>query len=108
MKILKYIFSLSVVLLALTTCSDDQKDINFSTSVEAPSELAMLFQVTQDNTGVVSITPTAQGAVEFDVHFGDDTSDPVNFTNGQSTTHTYVEGTYTCLLYKSDAANELR
>ena len=95
MKILKYIFSLSVVLLALTTCSDDQKDINFSTSVEAPSELAMLFQVTQDNTGVVSITPTAQGAVEFDIHFGDDTSDPVNFTNGQSTTHTYVEGTYT-------------
>ena len=95
MKILKYIFSLSVVLLALTTCSDDQKDINFSTSVEAPSELAMLFQVTQDNTGVVSITQTAQGAVEFDIHFGDDTSDPVNFTNGQSTTHTYVEGTYT-------------
>ena len=95
MKILKYIFSLSVVLFALTACSDDQKDINFSTSVEAPSELAMLFQVTQDNTGVVSITPTAQGAVEFDIHFGDDTSDPVNFTNGQSTTHTYVEGTYT-------------
>ena len=60
MKILKYIFSLSVVLFALTACSDDQKDINFSTSVEAPSELAMLFQVTQDNTGVVSITPTAQ------------------------------------------------
>jgi len=95
MKILKYLFSLSVVLLALTTCSDDQKDINFSTSVEAPSELAMLFQVTQDNTGLVSITPTAQGAVEFDIHFGDDTSDPVNFTNGQSATHTYVEGTYT-------------
>ena len=95
MKILKYIFSLSVVLFALTACSDDQKDINFSTSVEAPSELAMLFQVTQDNTGVVSITPTAQGAVEFDIHFGDDTSDPVNFTNGQSTTHTYVEGIYT-------------
>ena len=33
MKILKYLFSLSVILLALTTCSDDQKDINFSTSV---------------------------------------------------------------------------
>ena len=63
MKILKYILSLCVVVLALTTCSDDEKDLNFISNVEAPSELAMLFQVTQDNTGFVTITPTAEGAV---------------------------------------------
>jgi len=95
MKILKYILSLCVVVLALTTCSDDEKDLNFISNVEAPSELAMLFQVTQDNTGLVTITPTAEGAIGFDIYFGDDTPEPENFNNGQNTTHTYVEGTYT-------------
>jgi len=95
MKILKYILSLCVVVLALTTCSDDEKDLNFISNVEAPSELALLFQVTQDNTGLVSITPTAEGAIGFDIYFGDDTPEPENFNNGQNTSHTYVEGTYT-------------
>ena len=95
MKTLKYILSLCVVVLALTTCSDDEKDLNFISNVEAPSELAMLFQVTQDNTGFVTITPTAEGAVGFDIYFGDDTLEPENFSNGQNTSHTYVEGTYT-------------
>ena len=95
MKILKYILSLCVVVLALTTCSDDEKDLNFISNVEAPSELALLFQVTQDNTGLVTITPTAEGAIGFDIYFGDDTPEPENFNNGQNTTHTYVEGTYT-------------
>ena len=70
MKTLKYILSLCVVILALTTCSDDEKDLNFISNVEAPSDLAMLFQVTQDNTGLVTITPTAQGAIGFDIYFG--------------------------------------
>ena len=95
MKTLKYILSLCVVILALTTCSDDEKDLNFISNVEAPSDLAMLFQVTQDNTGLVTITPTAQGAIGFDIYFGDDTPDPENFNNGQNTTHTYAEGVYT-------------
>ena len=95
MKTLKYILSLCVVILALTTCSDDEKDLNFISNVEAPSDLAMLFQVTQDNTGLVTIIPTAQGAIGFDIYFGDDTPDPENFNNGQNTTHTYAEGVYT-------------
>ena len=95
MKILKYILSLCVVVLVLTTCSDDEKDLNFISNVEAPSDLAMLFQVTQDNTGLVTITPTAQGAIGFDIYFGDATPDPENFNNGQNTTHTYAEGVYT-------------
>ena len=95
MKLLKYILSLCVVVLALTTCSDDEKDLNFISNVEAPSDLALLFQVTQDNTGLVTITPTAEGAVGFDIYFGDDTPEPENFNNGQNTTHTYAEGVYT-------------
>jgi len=95
MKTLKYILSLCVVVLALTTCSDDEKDLNFISNIEAPSDLAMLFQVTQDNTGLVTITPTAQGAIGFDIYFGDATPEPENFNNGQNTTHTYAEGVYT-------------
>ena len=50
MKTLKYLFSLCLVVFTLTTCSDDVTDLSFVSKVEAPTELAMLFQVTQDNT----------------------------------------------------------
>ncbi len=95
MKTLKYLFSLCLVVFALTTCSDDVTDLSFVSKVKAPTELAMLFQVTQDNTGLVTITPTAEGAVSFDVSFGDDTVEPESLENGQNIAHTYAEGTYT-------------
>ena len=95
MKTLKYLFSLCLVVFTLTTCSDDVTDLSFVSKVEAPTELAMLFQVTQDNTGLVTITPTAEGAVSFDISFGDDTVEPESLENGQNIAHTYAEGTYT-------------
>ncbi|MDC1195709.1 hypothetical protein N8008_04175, partial [Flavobacteriaceae bacterium] len=95
MKTLKYLLSLCLVVSTLTTCSDDEKDLSFVSKVQAPSELAMLFQVTQDNTGLVTITPTAEGAVGFDITFGDETEEPGNLENGQNISHTYAEGTYT-------------
>ena len=94
MKTLKYLFSLALIVSTLTTCSDD-KDLSFISKVQAPSELAMLFQVTQDNTGLVTITPTAEGAVGFDITFGDETEEPENLENGQNISHIYAEGTYT-------------
>ena len=95
MKTLKYLFSLCLLVSTLTACSVDEKDLNFVSDVQAPSELAMLFQVTQDNTGLVTITPTAEGAVGFDITFGDETPEPENLENGQNISHTYAEGTFT-------------
>ena len=55
----------------------------------------MAFDVTQDNSGMVTIIPTAEGTVYFDVTFGDDTPEPAQIDNGETIDHTYAEGTYT-------------
>ena len=95
MKTIKYLFSFCLVALTFAGCVEDEKDLNFVTNVEAPTEVSMLFQVTQDNTGTVTIIPTAQGAYTFDVVLGDDTVDPVSVENGSRTSNIYEEGTYT-------------
>ena len=89
MKSIKKIFSLIVVVATLWSCADDEKNVNLN-NVQAPSALAMAFDVTQDNTGLVTITPTAEGAVSFDVALGDGTVVAVELENGQNTYHTYV------------------
>ena len=94
MKSINKIFSLFVIVATLWSCADDEKNVNLS-DVQAPSALAMAFDVTQDNTGLVTITPTAEGAITFDIALGDDTPEAVEVENGQNTSHTYAEGTYT-------------
>ena len=94
MKSIKNILSLLVIVTTLWGCADDEKNVNLN-NVQAPSALAMAFDVTQDNTGLVTITPTAEGAVSFDIALGDGTAEPVELENGQNTSHTYAEGTYT-------------
>lgn len=94
MKTIKHIFSLCLVIATIWSCADDEKNVNLS-AVEAPTALAMAFDVTQDNTGLVTITPTAEGAITFDISLGDDTAELVELENGSNTEHTYAEGTYT-------------
>ena len=95
MKTIKYLFSFCLVVLTFAGCVEDEKDLSFVTNVVAPTEVSMLFNVTQDNTGLVTITPIAEGAILFDVTFGDETEDPSSLENGENISHTYAEGTYT-------------
>jgi len=93
MKTIKYIFSLCLVIATIWSCADDEKNVNLS-AVEAPTDLAMAFDVTQDNSGTVTITPTAEGAITFDITLGDDTAESVEIENGGNLVHIYAEGTY--------------
>ena len=94
MKAIKYIFSLSIAIATIWSCAEDEKSVNLN-NVEAPTALELKFDVTQDNSGLVTITPTAEGAVSFDILFGDDTPEPAQIDNGDNIDHTYSEGTYT-------------
>ena len=94
MKAIKYIFSLCLAIATLWSCADDEKNVNLN-DVQAPTALELRFDVTQDNTGLVTITPTAEGAISFDVTLGDDTPEAVEVENGANTQHTYAEGVYT-------------
>ena len=96
MKTFKYILSTFLIIAVIWSCTNDElNNIDFTKSAVAPTNVEALFAITQDNTGLVSITPTADGVVSFDVAYGDDTPSPTNVKAGEVATHTYNEGTYT-------------
>ena len=70
MKTIKKLFTLLFVFTAFISCKEDfLEETDFG--IVAPSDVSATFNITQDNTGLVTITPTAIGAVSFDVDFGD-------------------------------------
>ncbi|MFK8059814.1 MAG: PKD domain protein [Polaribacter sp.] len=90
----KIIFKICAVLLILVACTDNLRDISFAETIVLPSNVAAGYEITQDNSGVVTITPSADAAVTFEVYFGDDTNVPAKLAQGESVKHTYKEGTY--------------
>lgn len=94
MKHLKKILYPLLVLLVLVSCEDD-RDLAFVDQAALPIEIAALYDITQDNTGLVTITPSARNAVSFEVYFGDDTEEPAELLTGEGVDHIYAEGTYT-------------
>lgn len=92
MKSIKNIINVFLFFLLLSGC-EENRDIDFIENVPVPTNIAATFQVTQDNTGTVTITPTADGATYFDVDYGDN-SDVVKLTNGESVQKVYAEGSY--------------
>ncbi|MFN9588793.1 MAG: hypothetical protein ACK56A_00215, partial [Bacteroidota bacterium] len=54
----------------------------------------VLFEITQDNSGLVTITPNGRGAVSYDVFYGHGTTTAVNVPAGKNTNHVYPEGVY--------------
>lgn len=92
MKILKYIFSLTLV--CFISCAEDDNDLSFVDEISAPTNVSALFKISQDNSGLVSITPNSDGAVHYNVTFGDGTEAPKSVKQGESLEHMYSEGTY--------------
>jgi hypothetical protein len=97
MKKIKFILSLVALMAVAISCSIEgiSDDTSSLSSVASPSDVVGFYNVTQDNTGLVTITPNGKDAVSFDIYYGDQTSSPVNVEQGKSTSHNYAEGTYT-------------
>jgi len=96
MKLFKYFLSAILIVTAIWSCTDeDFGNLDFLSTATAPTNVDALFNVTQDNTGTVTITPNAEGAVSFDIFYGDNTASPGNVKQGKSIVHVYNEGTYT-------------
>ena len=93
MKILKYILRLTLVFYI--SCAEDDKYLSFIDKMVAPTNVSALFQITQDNTGLVTITPNSDGGATYNVTLGDDTEEPVRINQGETIENTYAEGTYT-------------
>jgi hypothetical protein len=97
MKNIKIIFSFVLLLAVTISCSlpdGIDQDTSFLETVDAPSNVAGFYNITQDNTGLVTITPNSEGGVSYDVYFDSNTTSPVNVPQGKSIAHTYKEGVH--------------
>jgi hypothetical protein len=91
----KYFRILFSVLFAFAVAGcdkdDDHLDLN---SLDAPANLGATFMITQDNSGLVTILPTGEGAVFYEVDFGDGSPVAEEIRVGEEVTHVYEEGQY--------------
>jgi hypothetical protein len=95
MKVLKYFFSLAFLLTVALSCKKElNEDMSFLETGAAPAKLSILFDITQDNTGLVTIMPNGEGLAFYEIYYGDATTTPVKVVPGKNTQHVYAEGTY--------------
>lgn len=95
MKKIRIIPGFLILLAVATSCSVEDgidQDISFVKTANTEN-LNALFDITDDNSGNVTVTPTAQGATSYTIDFGH--GDPVTVTPGMNATHSYPEGEYT-------------
>ncbi|MEO6348494.1 MAG: PKD domain-containing protein [Aquaticitalea sp.] len=93
MKILKYVSSICLLVLAIYGCSQDDSIVNIG-QIAAPTNVSATVRVTQDNSGLVTITPLGEGVTNFNLTFGDNSEPSDAIQPGQSVNHVYEEGTY--------------
>ncbi len=95
MKNIKFLIVFCTSLTLLVGCKKDLfEDVSFLNSASVPAKLSALYNITQDNSGLVTITPMGEGAISFDVFYGDATAAPVKVLAGKNTQHVYQEGLY--------------
>lgn len=95
MNAIKYYFTLAFLLAVVVSCNKQTfDDISFVDSATSPDKLSALFDITQDNTGMVTITPNGLGSSSYDITYGDASTTPVTVLAGKNTQHKYAEGVY--------------
>jgi hypothetical protein len=111
MKKLTFIYSFAMLLLlAVVSCTVKDgidQDLSFLNSVSS-ANVNKVFDISNDNSGKVRITPIGEGVSSFVVNFGHGTGAAGSATvlTGGNTTHAYPEGSYTVSIVASDAAGK--
>ena len=96
MKNINKIFGSLFVIFLLIGCDENFSDTNeFAKNVAPPSNVSASFDITQDNTGLVTITPIGEGAVSFVLDYGDGSPVSSSIKSGGSVQHTFKEGNHT-------------
>lgn len=96
MNKVKYILIILVILGFAVSCEKEIDNLDKVDNVTAPKNLTATFDITQDNTGLVTIMPTAEGAAKYLVTFGDvEDETPTEFAVHETISHNYAEGVFT-------------
>ena len=103
MNLFKYIFFFALLTGLASGCKKDHyNDTSFVSASASVAKTGAMFTITQDNTGLVTITPSGEGAASYDIKLGDATPNPVTIAPGHSLTHVYGEGTYQVVITGHD------
>ena len=95
MKFFKYLIVLSFLAAVINSCKKDTyNDTSFASKVITPANLSVLFKITQDNSGTVTIIPSGEGVSFFEVFFGDSKTDSAKVIAASTINHIYPEGIY--------------
>lgn len=107
MKKTIYITTLALFFLTVLGCSKKEfDDVSFIANAKGADSISALFEITQDNSGWVTITPNGVGAVSYDVFFGDGTTAPAKVQAGKNVRHKYAEGTFNVKLVGYNVAGK--
>jgi len=110
MKKVINIFGLLALLIGFVGCQKDgiNDDNSFLNSATTANN-SKVFDISNDNSGKVTITPTGEGASSYTIQFGHGTGTAASSTvlPGYSATHAYPEGSYTVtIVSKSISGHE--
>jgi hypothetical protein len=104
-KIIKFcgILSLGVIFAG---CSKNIEGINDDTAIATTptSNVSKIFDITNDNTGIVRITPTGNSVASYIIGYGHGTGASASGTilQGATASHAYPEGSYTVTIEAVD------
>lgn len=83
MKNIKFLFvALLVASSALWSCESDD-DTDLSLALEAPKDVGLVFNITQDNSGLVTISPSGEDVTSFEVFYADGTDESIVLALGK-------------------------
>lgn len=110
MKKMRLICSLLFLIVAASSCTEIQgidQDLSFLNTVNS-ANLDKVFTISDDNSGIVKITPIGEGVVSYNVNLGHGTGSSASATvaPGIPVFHTYPEGTYTVTIIATDLAGK--
>ena len=104
-KIILGIFSLLAFTVSCSLEDGIDQDTSFINSANI-EDIGALLKITNDNSGVVTITPTGQGATLFTVDFGDGSPVSEEIGVGESVQHAYAEGDYDIVVTGTNLAGK--
>lgn len=107
---MKILYGAFILMIAVSSCAKDEgidDDTSF-VSTASSSNVSKIFDISNDNSGNVKITPLGQGVSSFTVNYGHGTGTNASAVvmPGNNTTHAYPEGNYTVTIVAKDIAGK--
>lgn len=94
MKHIKKLLVLFLVINVFNSCDNEETSYALD-DLSAPTNIKAIFNISQDDTGTVTVTPTAEGASTFEIYFGNEEGEtPTIVSPGETATNIYTEGEF--------------